>query len=194
MIQGRPLFTGQNHIDQLDVIFKLCGTPTHVNWPSHADLPWYKMFKPQHMIDRCLREHLESAAVRPLRPPPPLLPFLSAWNPCYLLPSLCVWYLNSGQHTDLYACSPGCIKRLTLLQADSTNETSEHAIDLLDKLLVLDPNSRVSAEKMLEHEYFWTGAYAAATHSRAHTCTYRYTATKSHIHRPVIKPASLTLA
>ena len=58
MIQGRPLFCGQNHIDQLEVIFKLCGTPTHVNWPSHADLPWYKMFKPQHMTDRCLREHL----------------------------------------------------------------------------------------------------------------------------------------
>ena len=64
MIQGRPLFCGQNHIDQLEVIFKLCGTPTHVNWPSHADLPWYKMFKPQHMTDRCLREHLETASVR----------------------------------------------------------------------------------------------------------------------------------
>ena len=63
MIQGRPLFCGQNHIDQLEVIFKLCGTPTHVNWPSHADLPWYKMFKPQHMTDRCLREHLETASV-----------------------------------------------------------------------------------------------------------------------------------
>ena len=102
MIQGRPLFCGQNHIDQLEVIFKLCGTPTHVNWPAHADLPWYKMFKPQHMIDRSLREHLESAS------------------------------------------------------ADSAHETNEHAIDLLDKLLVLDPNSRVSAAKMLEHEYFWT--------------------------------------
>ena len=86
---------------------------------------------------------------------------------------LSVWYLNSGQHTDLYACSPGCIKRLTLLQADSTNETSEHAIDLLDKLLVLDPNSRVSAEKMLEHEYFWTGAYAAAS-----------LLTRAHVHIP----------
>eukprot|EP01044_Picomonas_judraskeda_P027964 COSAG03_NODE_9096_length_746_cov_1.180835_2_plen_115_part_00 len=64
MIQGRPLFCGQNHIHQLEVIFKLCGTPTHVNWPSHADLPWYKMFKPQHMTDRSLREHLETASVR----------------------------------------------------------------------------------------------------------------------------------
>jgi cyclin-dependent kinase 12/13 len=58
MIEGRPLFQGQNHIDQLEVIFTLCGTPTHENWPSHTELPWFEMFKPPHMIDRCLRQHL----------------------------------------------------------------------------------------------------------------------------------------
>lgn len=56
LIEGRPLFQGQNHIDQIEVIFKMCGTPTHENWPSHTELPWFEMFKPSHMVDRCLRE------------------------------------------------------------------------------------------------------------------------------------------
>ena len=49
---------------------------------------------------------------------------------------------------------------------DSANETNEHAIDLLDKLLVLDPNSRVSAGKMLEHDYFWSGRHRCPLLSR----------------------------
>ena len=31
MLEGRPLFQGQNHIDQLEVIFKLCGSPPPLN-------------------------------------------------------------------------------------------------------------------------------------------------------------------
>jgi len=98
MVIGKPAFMGANHIDQLEVIFKLCGTPTQSNWPTHSELPWYQMFRPPHMIDRCLRPHLESI---------------------------------DADHSD------------------------EHAVDLLDKLLVLDPARRMTAEKMLDHDWFY---------------------------------------
>eukprot|EP01051_Picozoa_sp_SAG22_P035697 SAG22_NODE_16899_length_315_cov_0.717593_1_plen_68_part_10 len=54
----RPLFQGQNHIDQLEVVYRICGTPTHDNWPGHAELPWYSLFRPPKFIDRSLRTHI----------------------------------------------------------------------------------------------------------------------------------------
>ncbi len=32
---------GKNEIEQLDLIFKLCGTPTELDWPESYDLPWF---------------------------------------------------------------------------------------------------------------------------------------------------------
>ena len=39
------LFQGRTEIDQLELIFKLCGTPTEENWPEAKDLPWYGLLK-----------------------------------------------------------------------------------------------------------------------------------------------------
>jgi hypothetical protein len=33
--------TGKNENEQLDLIFKLCGTPTPTDWPDAESLPWY---------------------------------------------------------------------------------------------------------------------------------------------------------
>lgn len=38
----------------------------------------------------------------------------------------------------------------------TSEDTEELAVDLLDQLLVLEPSRRLTAEKMLDHEYFWT--------------------------------------
>ncbi|GAA5940513.1 uncharacterized protein JCM15063_002357 [Sporobolomyces koalae] len=43
----RPVFQGQDEIHQLEVIFKITGTPTVEDWPNVQDLPWYELVKPK---------------------------------------------------------------------------------------------------------------------------------------------------
>eukprot|EP00741_Cyanophora_paradoxa_P019480 tig00021127_g18805.t1 len=56
LLTRRPLFPGKNEIDQLDQIFKKCGTPDEQSWPEASKLPWYHMFKPQRPMQRRLME------------------------------------------------------------------------------------------------------------------------------------------
>ncbi|KWU41818.1 Pkinase-domain-containing protein [Rhodotorula sp. JG-1b] len=52
----RPLFPGQDEIDQLSVIFKITGTPDADSWPGLHDLPWYELVKPREVIEPQLRQ------------------------------------------------------------------------------------------------------------------------------------------
>ncbi|BGO93394.1 hypothetical protein NBRC10512_000321 [Rhodotorula toruloides] len=52
----RPIFPGQDEIHQLDVIFRLTGTPNLDDWPALQDLPWYELVKPKAVIEPCLRQ------------------------------------------------------------------------------------------------------------------------------------------
>ncbi|BGP41979.1 kinase subunit of RNA polymerase II carboxy-terminal domain kinase I [Rhodotorula kratochvilovae] len=52
----RPIFPGQDEIHQLDVIFKLTGTPNVETWPGLHDLPWYELVKPKEVIEPQLRQ------------------------------------------------------------------------------------------------------------------------------------------
>ncbi|GAA5825334.1 hypothetical protein JCM11251_006940 [Rhodosporidiobolus azoricus] len=52
----RPVFQGQDEIHQLEVIFKLTGTPSIENWPGLYDLPWYELVKPKEVLPSRLRE------------------------------------------------------------------------------------------------------------------------------------------
>jgi CTD kinase subunit alpha len=55
----RPVFQGQDEIHQLDVIFKVMGTPDVETWPDVADLPWYELVKPKQPLPRQFRENFE---------------------------------------------------------------------------------------------------------------------------------------
>lgn len=45
---GKPLFAGSSITDQLDLMFRVLGTPTEQSWPGLAGLPEYKgPFHPQ---------------------------------------------------------------------------------------------------------------------------------------------------
>jgi serine/threonine protein kinase len=35
------IFQGRTEIDQLELIYKLCGTPTIENWPAIKDMAWH---------------------------------------------------------------------------------------------------------------------------------------------------------
>ncbi len=51
----KPIFPGRNELDQLELIFKLCGTPTEEEWPNVSKLPWFK-FRPKKTYKSRLRE------------------------------------------------------------------------------------------------------------------------------------------
>jgi len=97
LLTKKPLFPGRTELDELDLIFKLCGSPNKDNWPTVEKLPWYDMFKPQKTYTRKLADEFKQH---------------------YSFPN--------------------------------------QAIELLDKMLTLDPAKRISAEGAVDHEFFWT--------------------------------------
>ena len=52
----KPVFQGSDEINQLDVIFKLLGTPTSERWADIINLPWFELVKPQQVIPNRFRE------------------------------------------------------------------------------------------------------------------------------------------
>lgn len=52
----KPMFQGNTEMVQLDVISKLCGTPSPENWPDVIKLPLYCSFRPKRTFPRILRD------------------------------------------------------------------------------------------------------------------------------------------
>eukprot|EP00026_Physarum_polycephalum_P008175 Phypoly_transcript_08254.p1 GENE.Phypoly_transcript_08254~~Phypoly_transcript_08254.p1 ORF type:complete len:386 (+),score=52.98 Phypoly_transcript_08254:341-1498(+) len=94
LLAKKPIFPGRSEIDQLELTYKLCGTPNEENWPNAAKLAWWETFKPQKVYKRRIREAFKDF--------PP------------------------------------------------------EALDLVDRLLTLDPSKRISASEALDSDYFWT--------------------------------------
>ncbi|GBE87337.1 Pkinase-domain-containing protein [Sparassis crispa] len=51
----KPVFQGNDEIHQLDVIYKILGTPTVERWRNVTSLPWYELVKPKEMIPNHFR-------------------------------------------------------------------------------------------------------------------------------------------
>lgn len=65
LLGNKAIFPGKNEVDQLDCIFKLCGSPTEDSWPGYSTLPWYTlMSKTLRYYPRTLNDHFNS--VHPL--------------------------------------------------------------------------------------------------------------------------------
>jgi len=99
LLVGKPVLAGKNEMEQVNLIFKLCGSPTEDHWPEAQKLKYFHMFKPERPFKRRVREEF-SASRCPNVPPA--------------------------------------------------------ALDLIDKLLCLDPSKRLSAKEALQSDYFWT--------------------------------------
>jgi cyclin-dependent kinase 12/13 len=61
LVMGKPILPGKNEMEQVDLIFRLCGTPSEEVWPGCGKLPWYHMFKPDKPHRRRLLEQLARA-------------------------------------------------------------------------------------------------------------------------------------
>lgn len=52
----KPVFQGGDEVHQLEVIFKILGTPTPEHWPGVSNLPWYELVKPKTAIPNHFKE------------------------------------------------------------------------------------------------------------------------------------------
>lgn len=52
----KPVFQGNDEIHQLDVVYRILGTPTPERWPAVSTLPWYELVKPKEVIPNHFRE------------------------------------------------------------------------------------------------------------------------------------------
>jgi len=62
----KPIFQANSEANQLDLISRVCGTPTPSVWPDVIHLPFYHSFKPKKIYKRRVREDFT------LMPPPAL--------------------------------------------------------------------------------------------------------------------------
>jgi CTD kinase subunit alpha len=52
----KPVFQGNDEIHQLDVIYKIIGTPSPDRWQGLVNLPWYELIKPKEVVRNHFRE------------------------------------------------------------------------------------------------------------------------------------------
>ena len=58
----KPVFQGNDEIHQLDVVYRILGTPTPERWPGVTSLPWYELVKPKDVIPNHFRELFQKYA------------------------------------------------------------------------------------------------------------------------------------
>jgi CTD kinase subunit alpha len=58
MFLKRPLFPGNDEMTQVDLIWRVCGTPSVDEWPGVESLAWWGMLRPKEVKARMLRESM----------------------------------------------------------------------------------------------------------------------------------------
>lgn len=53
---GKPVFNGSDEISQLEIIYKIMGTPDEKIWPTVVDLPWWELMRPKEPLPAKFRE------------------------------------------------------------------------------------------------------------------------------------------
>ena len=126
MRRGPPLMMGTNDTEQIDKIFSLCGTPKlHASAPGVAADLSYRHDVWPSVAEMCPNWHLFAE----LPPKPRQLQQL----------------FNGNGHM----ARNGAPLKVT------HRDVTVKGLDMLERLLTLDPTKRISATDALNHEYFW---------------------------------------
>ncbi len=110
LLTGRPLFYGRTEVEQVNMIFKVCGTPSEQSWPNHKNLADYEKMAPCCSYDGVLDSHLRTMTKKS--------------------------HMRMDEHWDYYM--------------------SREAIQLIKRLLTLDPRRRCTAAAALSSGWFVT--------------------------------------
>lgn len=60
LFMKKPIFQANSEPNQLDLISRVCGTPTPTVWPDVVNLPHFALFKPKKIYRRRLRDEFAS--------------------------------------------------------------------------------------------------------------------------------------
>ncbi len=52
----KPVFQGNDEINQLEVVYRFLGTPTVECWPGLVHMPWYELVRPRDEIRNRFRD------------------------------------------------------------------------------------------------------------------------------------------
>lgn len=63
MLSGKPLLMGNSEVSQIELIFKMFGTPITENWESAKDLDFYSLLQPKEEMKRSFRENFKGKYV-----------------------------------------------------------------------------------------------------------------------------------
>jgi len=56
LVTRSPAFDGRDEIEQLDKIYRICGSPNSQNWPDVHTLPWYELVRPKDRYESVFKE------------------------------------------------------------------------------------------------------------------------------------------
>jgi cyclin-dependent kinase 12/13 len=62
----KPIFQANTEANQLDLISRICGTPSPIVWPDVVNLPFFGSLKPKKIYRRQLREEYSFMAPQAL--------------------------------------------------------------------------------------------------------------------------------